>query len=398
MLVRSLAAWACCFALAAPSWGQTRLALLIGNEDYPASVGRLSKPHEDVATIQAALEDVHFQVEAVHDADRQQMIRSLQAFAARLSAASRAAGGDVVGFFYYAGHGASTTVGQKRRNFLLPARATITSGPDLVALGERLDEVVDILATAHPRALIVVADACRNTLQWSQDRGEGGRGFGTEAAASGVLVAQSTAEDETAPDDGVFARALADQIRVPGQEVELAFINAYRHVARSRSQYRVPTIQGALTDPLCLAGCGPAATASAAAPAQTPPPGGPAASFPAAPVTQRPAADSGRPGGLHFLCDAQGTQKLPGWSVTAQVTLEVENASSGRFSCTAVPPVCPGGWRKMDHIAITDREITAVVNIDPFSHPTLRVDRVTGAFSFIGWNGEFHGQCRVNAP
>ena len=34
---------------------EPRYAVLVGNEDYPATVGRLSLPHEDVENIRAAL-------------------------------------------------------------------------------------------------------------------------------------------------------------------------------------------------------------------------------------------------------------------------------------------------------------------------------------------------------
>lgn len=232
------------------AFAEERLALLIGNEDYPAEVGRLSLPHDDVATLEGALEDVGFSVVTRLDADEAAMEAEIAAFARRLEAA----GDDAVGFFYYSGHGASTTVGGRRRNFLMPARETITSGAALRFSGVRLDYVVDTLADSGARAVFVVADACRNTLAWSDDRG-GERGFAAEPARSGVLIAQSTAEDETAPDDGAFAHALATQIRTPGRIAELSFVYAYREVARTRDQYRQPTTRGSLNDDFCFAGC-----------------------------------------------------------------------------------------------------------------------------------------------
>ncbi len=237
-------------APALPAGAQDRLALLIGNEDYPSVVGRLSLPHEDVAVLEESLEAIGFSVVTVLDADEDEMEEAIAAFASRLDRA----GPEAAGFFYYAGHGASTSISGRRRNFLLPARERISNATELRIHGVRLDEIVDALAATQARAVFVVADACRNSLTWSENMGPD-RGFGVETARGGVIVAQSTAEGETAPDDGAFARALAMNMRAPGRYSSRMFELAYREVARTRDHYRVPTTQGALTDDFCFVSC-----------------------------------------------------------------------------------------------------------------------------------------------
>lgn len=235
------------------AWAEVRLALLIGNQDYPAEVGRLAKPHDDVALLEASLSATGFEVQSVLDADEREMEAAIAAFALRLDAA----GPESVGFFYFSGHGASTEISGRQRNILLPARESITSAMDLSLKGVRLDEVTESLAQTQAKAVFIVSDACRNTLAWSETRGAT-RGFAAEPSRPGLFIAMSTSEGETAPDDGAFASALASEILKPGQIAELAFVYAYREVAKSRPGYRLPTAQAALYEDFYFAGRGDA--------------------------------------------------------------------------------------------------------------------------------------------
>ncbi len=157
-------------AFAGPALAQSepRLALLIGNQDYPAEPGRLRRPHRDVATLETALEAAGFLVEVERDADAERIRRAVAAFAGRLDAA----GDDAVGFFYYAGHGAVALSEGRRRNFMLPAGAAVSSAADVALSGVRLDAAIDALENADAATLFVVYDACRNSfLRTGGDRG-----------------------------------------------------------------------------------------------------------------------------------------------------------------------------------------------------------------------------------
>jgi uncharacterized caspase-like protein len=101
--------------LPAAAFAQTekRIALLIGNQGYPAEVGPLKNPHKDIRLVGAALAKVGFEVLAsVQDASHDQILYATHDFADRL----RAAGPNAVGFLYYSGHGVA--VGGD--NFLIP--------------------------------------------------------------------------------------------------------------------------------------------------------------------------------------------------------------------------------------------------------------------------------------
>lgn len=254
--MRALAAVIALTLLAAPAAAETRIALVVGNEDYPAEVGALSHPYEDAQAIADALRTVGFELvtgDVVRDAEQSSLVAAILAFQEALAEA----GPDGVGFFYYSGHGGSAETQGRRRNYLIPAHSPITRADQLPFLGVELSGVIDSLAATKAKAVFVVSDACRNTLPWTSDRGgaQPDRGFVVEADRAGLFIAHATAEGETAPDDGVFARELAAQLTTPNVYAPRAFSLAFRQVASTRDVYRRPVVSDQLDADICFNGC-----------------------------------------------------------------------------------------------------------------------------------------------
>ena len=225
---------------------EKRLALLIGNEDYPAVVGRLSLPHQDVSTLDRTLRDLGFDVTAARDLDEDGMDDALSNFERKInSAAGR--GEEVVAFLYYSGHGASAVMDGERVNYLLPAKETITTASELARKGIELDEVIRGLSLTSAKAVFVVTDACRNDLVSAFDR-SGNKGFAPTRARAGMFIAHSTYPGAVAPDDGAFAQTLARYLKEPGIEAARAFQLTNREVARGRGVTQIPTTANALIE------------------------------------------------------------------------------------------------------------------------------------------------------
>ncbi|MCA8899790.1 MAG: SEL1-like repeat protein [Hyphomonas sp.] len=234
---------------------EPRFALVIGNQDYPASVGRLSNTHADAERIADALEEVGFEVETVLDQDKDGIEASLQAFQQRLIDAPGA-----IGFFYYSGHGGSAELpGKGRQNYLIPSHEEISIAQHLPLKGVELGDVIDGLSITGAKALFVVTDACRNSLPFSEEKGQGSlsnKGMVRMPSPPGMLIAYATAEGETTPDDGAFSTALAEEIAVPGQDASLAFLRALQSVAGTRSGGRMPFFTpGTIPRDVCFASC-----------------------------------------------------------------------------------------------------------------------------------------------
>src|SRR5208337_1070840 len=91
---------------------QTRLALLIGNQDYAAKVGPLKNPLKDIELVGAALTQLGFSVTKLPNANKAQMDEAIRRYVDQL----RRAG--AIGFFYYSGHGAASP--ETNVNYLIP--------------------------------------------------------------------------------------------------------------------------------------------------------------------------------------------------------------------------------------------------------------------------------------
>lgn len=234
---------------------EVRYALLIGNEDYPAEVGRLSLPHEDVARMRDALIQAGFpaaNITVLNDATQTDTNLAVANFAARLEQG----GENAVGFFYYSGHGGSAEASGVRQNYLIPANSPITSASQLPILGVPMSGIIDSLAATQVKAVFIVSDACRNTLPITSSKGGAeDKGMVRVNARSGLYIAFATADGATTPDDGAFSEALAGQIVKPGQTADRAFTLALREVAGKRPGNRLPFSVDGLKGDICFAGC-----------------------------------------------------------------------------------------------------------------------------------------------
>ena len=191
-----------------------RIALLIGNDKYTASVGTLKNPSNDVNLIAAALNAIGFARKNIHvviDADRIATLKAVDDYIAKVAAA----GPDAIAFFYYSGHGAASK--RDKRNYVIPIGVrSLDSSVWYQAIA--LDDIVSRLSTqASNAAHFVVFDACRNLLQMPT---KGGKGFVPVSARRGMLIAFSTDPGETASDEGrsggPYATALAKELVKPG--------------------------------------------------------------------------------------------------------------------------------------------------------------------------------------
>ncbi len=219
---------------------EERFALVIGNEDYPATIGSLQRPHEDAGRIADALLQAGFpaaNITLLKDATQTEISLAV----ANLSSNLRRAGSESIGFFYYSGHGGSAEASGVRQNYLIPSKTPITGAEQLPILGIQVGGIIDSLSAANAKAVFIVSDACRNTLPFASSKGgDEDKGMTRVNARSGLFIAFATADGATAPDDGAFSTALAAQLARPGQTVDRAFTLALREVAAARPGNRLP--------------------------------------------------------------------------------------------------------------------------------------------------------------
>ena len=222
--LKSFLALAIVLVTAVPAAAEKRVALVIGNNDYPslAADEQLQKAVNDADAVGEALAGLGFEVVRGANVSRGEMLSLLVSTAGKLEP------GDLA-FFFFAGHGVSID----GANYLLPSDipAAASGGEDLIrysAIPEAM--VVETLKARAVRVAMVVLDACRNN-PFSQGGtrafGDATRGlsrpptvqtqgvFGLYSAGFGQRALDRLGEEDSDP-NSVFTRILVPALKEPG--------------------------------------------------------------------------------------------------------------------------------------------------------------------------------------
>jgi len=228
--------------LTAPGFAEPRVALVVGNGNYGAGIGRLVNPPNDARLVAKALGDAGFQVTTVIDADQKELKRAIVEFGKALAAA----GPDAVGLFYYAGHGVQVN----GANYLIPTAADIESQADIDIEAVNADSVLQQMEFAGNRMNIVILDACRNNPLPAAGRSLE-KGLARLDAPTGSFIAYSTAPGQVALDgtgrNSPYSKALADAIESQRVPLEQLFRDVRVNVMNATAKKQVPWDSSSLT-------------------------------------------------------------------------------------------------------------------------------------------------------
>ncbi len=266
--------------LNAPTFAETRVALVIGNSAYK-NAPALPNPRNDAEGMAAALKRLGFDVSLGVDLEKQAMERLLQGFVEKLDRAD-------VALLFYAGHGLQVS----GSNYLIPIDAKLDRETDLAFQTISLD-LVQRLMEQSQRVNIMVLDACRdNPLARNLARNMGtrsvgiGRGLGQAQAGIGTLIVYATQPGNVALDGegqhSPFTAALLANLETQGLEVRQVFTRVRQAVIQSTKGKQVPWDSSSLTgDWFFTAAPGATAPTPQGPAAATPPPQAPPAPAPA---------------------------------------------------------------------------------------------------------------------
>ncbi|KWT82882.1 MULTISPECIES: caspase family protein [unclassified Variovorax] len=255
---------------------EKRIALVVGNSQYPKVP--LDNPVNDARLIAGNLRKLGFDVNLQLNVGVLPFRRALREFARQVQQ------DDAIAVLYYAGHGVQID----GRNYLLPVDINLRDQEEVK------DESVDIeelflskidKVGSYPR--IVILDACRDNPFAAKTRNVRSAGGLAEMGARGTLIAFASApgapaEDGPAGRNSIYSRNLAEEMMIPGLEVEQMFKNVRVRVLSETRQRQLPWVNTSLTSNFSF---NPAARRPAAEnPAAASPAGAPAAALPAAPA------------------------------------------------------------------------------------------------------------------
>jgi uncharacterized caspase-like protein len=227
--------------------GAARVALVVGNGDYAAEIGKLKNPTSDAQMVADTLTGLGFEVALVTDADQKGMKRAIREFGQKL----RETGPQGIGLFYYAGHGVQVD----GENFLLPIGAEIQAEGDVELEAVSASSILSQMQFAGNAVNLVFLDACRNNPLTRSFR-SGARGLARVDAPRGSFVGYSTAPGDVSVDgesnNSPYALALVEELNTPGISIEEAHRAVRGKVLAATNQRQTPWDSSSLTGPVIL--------------------------------------------------------------------------------------------------------------------------------------------------
>ena len=237
---------------------ERRVALVMGNGAYPGSA-KLRNAVADAKLMARTLEGLGFKVTLLTDVQTEQdMKRALVQFKRSLPDAE-------VGLVYFSGHGVQT----ERGNYLLPVQGDYQREADFDSQAVRLSDVLEQFRGSRAAGLVIL-DACRDNPFRSSTR-SATRGLRREEPPNGLLIAYSTAQNQTAADgvggNGLYTKHLAHFLSQKGLSVDEVFDQTAKQVKLESRGEQSPREDSDIRDKLYLNGAPQSAGAPGAAPA-----------------------------------------------------------------------------------------------------------------------------------
>ncbi|HEX6226238.1 MAG TPA: caspase family protein [Chryseolinea sp.] len=209
---------------------EKRFALVIGNSNYPKSIGVLKNPVNDATDFAKELQASNFDVQLLTNATYGQMRAAMLKFKEKVDANER---DKTVALFYFAGHGLQ----HEDENYLVPIDAMIEFEDDIARYCFAVQRMVlSNMERSNSRMNIVILDACRNNPFPALNRSLGEQGLGDMRRARGSFMAFATAPGSVASDgtgrNGLYTQELIKAVRKPGLTIEQVFKEVRANVLR----------------------------------------------------------------------------------------------------------------------------------------------------------------------
>ena len=225
---------------------EDRVAFIIGNGGYPKSLA-LKNPLNDATAIEKQLSNLGFETKSYKDLKVAEVSGLRQQMETRLKRNS-------VLFFYYAGHGVQID----GRNYLLPVDATLNDGDKASQESLYLGDVLHAIERMRPKIAVVILDACRdNPFKDQKNSSASKQGLARVDPPTSTVVFYATRPGGTAQDgddeNGVFTKALLQEIVKPEQPLEVVFRRVSTSVFKSTKSEQEPWIEGVIREEFVIA-------------------------------------------------------------------------------------------------------------------------------------------------
>src|SRR6266699_3718900 len=220
--------------------GASRLALVIGNGNYPDAAAPLVQPINDARALTGALRRNGFDVDVVEDASKDDMSRAVD----RLKSKIRA---DSVVMLFFGGYGVQ--VG--RESYMIPVDAAIWKEADVRRDGLSIEQVLDVMKQQGARTKLVVIDASRRNPYERRFRAFS-HGLAPINPPDNALILTSATPGKVAEDsssqNSVLVGELLNHLNAKPIGAEAAFNKTRVAISRASDGEQVPSVSSSLLE------------------------------------------------------------------------------------------------------------------------------------------------------
>jgi tetratricopeptide (TPR) repeat protein len=234
-------------ALAQQAGSMPRLALIVGNSNYPDADSPLKEPLKDARALADELrrDGVGFDVDIAENLSKEGMRKAFDRFYGKIKSGS-------VALVFFSGY----AIQSARQSYIIPVDGQIWTEADVRRDGVSLDTILKEMNTRGARVKIAVLDASRRNPFERRFRPVSA-GLAPVDAPTGSLVMYSSAPSTVVQDTGsehrLFVNELVAQLRAPGLTAEEAFNRARMGVTRGSQGQQVPWLSSSLVSDFSFA-------------------------------------------------------------------------------------------------------------------------------------------------
>ena len=224
----------------------SRLALVIGNGNYPDASAPLAQPINDARALSETLRRNGFDVDVVEDASKDDMSRAIDRLKSKIKR-------DSVVMLFFGGYG----IQAGRESYMIPVDAAIWKEADVRRDGFSVEKVLDTMKARGARAKLVVIDASRRNPYERRFRAFS-HGLAPISAPDNALILSSATPGQVAEDSmgqySVLMAELLNHINAQAAGAETVFNRTRVAITRASDGQQVPSVSSSLTEDVRLGG------------------------------------------------------------------------------------------------------------------------------------------------
>jgi tetratricopeptide (TPR) repeat protein len=219
---------------------QSRLALVVGNSNYPGADAPLKEPSKDARALADELKKpgVGFEVEMAENLSKEAMRKAFDRFYSKIRS-------DSVALVFFSG----IAIQSARQSYIIPVDGQVWTEADVRRDGVSLDSILREMNARGAKVKIAILDASRRNPFERRFR-SGSIGLAPVDAPTGSLVMYSSAPSTVVNDDGnenrLFVNELIREIRSQALTAEEAFNRTRMAVNRGTQGQQVPWLSSSL--------------------------------------------------------------------------------------------------------------------------------------------------------